>query len=569
VASLHLILGLSISFDDTFKRMSFKTALFFIFFKDNTMTKNTIETQTEHYGFKLPHSENTLQTDVNRIRDSFDMIDLELTQKANTAWAQISLVGDDYQEEVFYPVCLHHGLTLGVGQIEIRNSWYDYANSHSGTINCIFKVHGSAYNNNYPYIALQTYVHAGFDLLADYQINGHTDQVFVWLRGGRNYQIRHNLNKLHPLPALQETTVEKLNLKDFEIQVLPHGWQDYQLKHEINRDKVKQGYFNLCDWAFLLESTKDHKQSIESMQKGGVVHGDISIESNREVSRFRVGQDDKNYTAIMDLRDKGYSLISVVSKRESDGVAVGRNLIKLYHDTENGYVDFWGYPTIQGKRIATQDHVKQSIDTLYKHNIAEKINGVVVSKQGQIKRFFVTNGLSTGGYTKSAGPDKDFPHCANPQSPYYLNLLEFKSGQHYGEPGDYFKIEFLMTHRAMFAKDFYTDHFIITGSSWHDCVSAQVEIKKATGSVSFYSSYPTEDAKKLKLTRDLEGSTQLIYFHDINQGTDATPRVTLEVDSRHHCGAQRHFSADVTYTSSRAQPAKDLITQTAPKWNVA
>ena len=228
---------------------------------------------------------------------------------------------------------------------------------------------------------------------------------------------------------------------------------------------------------------------------------------------------------------------------------------------------------VEGKIVEIDSKVHQAenkFDT-WMANFSETINGIEVYKQGQIRRFFFGQSLSTGGYTASGGPDTSFPTCNNPQPPYYVNLLEFIANSGFGVSGDIFRIEFIMTHRGMYSSDGYTDHFIFTGTTWNDCVAGELEVKKVArdGAISVFTSEPNTVEKELALTNAMEGTRIPVTFRHIGQGYDTgTARITLKIDTRYHCGSTRAFGADVTYISSRGRPAVTRVSQTKPKWDV-
>lgn len=228
--------------------------------------------------------------------------------------------------------------------------------------------------------------------------------------------------------------------------------------------------------------------------------------------------------------------------------------------------------TVAGKTKEIDNRMEEAESEFdqWKANFSETINGIEVYKQGGIRRFFFNQLLNTGGYTSDGGPDNSFPVCANPQPPTYVNLLEYVTTSSYGAYGDMFKIEFVMTHRGMGSTDGYTDHFIFTGTSFNDSVAGQVEVKKVSrdGAISIFTSMPNSVEDEIALTKSLEGTTIPVSFRSIGQGVSGKARVTLKVDTRHHCGNDRSFGADVTYTSSRGRPAENRVSQIKPKWDV-
>lgn len=214
---------------------------------------------------------------------------------------------------------------------------------------------------------------------------------------------------------------------------------------------------------------------------------------------------------------------------------------------------------------------EQQFDS-WKANFSENINGLEVYKQGGIRRFFFGQLLSTGGYASGGtGPDSSFPVCSNPQPPYYVNLLEFIANQGFGDYGDMFRVEFIMAHRGMNSSDYYADHFIFTGTTWNDSVSGQLEVKNVAhdGAISVFISEPNNEEHEVALTNAMEGTVIPVSFRSIGQGADSgKARITLKVDTRYHCGSDRAFGADVTYTSNRGRPAAARVSQTKPKWDV-
>ncbi len=220
----------------------------------------------------------------------------------------------------------------------------------------------------------------------------------------------------------------------------------------------------------------------------------------------------------------------------------------------------------------TVQSAKNSFDS-WKNSLVQNINGLNVHKQGNLKRFLFKQFLSSGGYKHGGGgPDIDFPSCANPQPPYYVNLLEFNStgnSMTFGNAGDFFKIEFIMCHRGMFASEGYTDHLVFTGTSYQDSVAGQLEIKKIAqdGVLSIFTSEPATIEKEIPLTNALEGTTVPVSFRTIGQGYDqGKARITLKIDTRYHCGSTRAISVDTSYTSEQGQPAINRISQDKPTW---
>ncbi|KZN36712.1 hypothetical protein N480_15665 [Pseudoalteromonas luteoviolacea S2607] len=208
--------------------------------------------------------------------------------------------------------------------------------------------------------------------------------------------------------------------------------------------------------------------------------------------------------------------------------------------------------------------------TNLKNGIVETINGVDVYKEGLTKRFSFKSSLNSGGYTAASdGPDSSYRTCANPQPPYYVNLVEFDAqniGDHFGSDGDTFNCDFVMSHRGMAS---YVDHIVINGTSSHDCVSAQIEVKKIMHetAISIYISEPGEEPREIPITSADVGKTLTVFFRQINKGYGkGRARVTLKVDTRPHCGSGRAFMAKCEYSSVNGRPCADRVTQTAPTW---
>ncbi len=207
----------------------------------------------------------------------------------------------------------------------------------------------------------------------------------------------------------------------------------------------------------------------------------------------------------------------------------------------------------------------------WKGHFSERINGIDVYKQGGIRRFFFGSLLSTGGYSSGGGPDENFAYCANPQPPYYINLLEFLANAGFGNNGDFFRIEFIMAHRGMNATDGYADHLVFTGTTWSDSVAGQMEVRKVanSGAISVFLSEPNREEYEVVLTKAMEGTVIPVSFRSIGQGYDSgLTRISLKIDSRFHCGSDRAFGADVTYTSNRGRPSGARVSQIKPKWDV-
>ncbi|WP_462173839.1 hypothetical protein [Pseudoalteromonas xiamenensis] len=208
----------------------------------------------------------------------------------------------------------------------------------------------------------------------------------------------------------------------------------------------------------------------------------------------------------------------------------------------------------------------------WQNSFVEVINGLSVYKQGERKSFFFKGVLNSGGYQANGqGPDADFPGCAAPQPPYYVNMLEFdvRGKTYFGEWGDFFKVEFLMNHRGMFATDGYTDHLIFTGTSAHDSVAGQLEIRKISqdNALKLFLSQPKEIEQHIPLTNAMEGTIIPVSFRDISQGTGkGIARLTLEVDTRYHCGSSRAVSVHSLYTSNMGKPSENRISLIKPSW---
>ncbi|HCF4706612.1 hypothetical protein [Pseudomonas aeruginosa] len=208
----------------------------------------------------------------------------------------------------------------------------------------------------------------------------------------------------------------------------------------------------------------------------------------------------------------------------------------------------------------------------WKSNFSTNINGIEVYKQGGIKRFFFGQDLDSGGYISSAnGPDAEFPYCAAPKAPWYINLLEFdgvKDPGSFGASGDIFKVDWIMSHRGI-ANGTYFDQLIFKGTSWADSVSGHVEVKNISqdGMLSLHISAPNAPDKVIPLTKAMMGTVIPVDFWAYGQGTAGKVRVTVKVDSRYHCGSGRAFSADVSYTSNYAAPPANRVTQTKPVWS--
>ena len=225
---------------------------------------------------------------------------------------------------------------------------------------------------------------------------------------------------------------------------------------------------------------------------------------------------------------------------------------------------------VAGKMAAIDQRVSQKTSELdaWKGEFTEAINGVTVHKQGMLKRYFLRDYLSSGGHASAGdGSDGSFPYCSNPQPPYFLNLLEFLAVDGFGSEGDMFRIEYLQSHRGMGGS--YVDHFIFTGTTWSDSVAGSIEIKGVSDTaISIFISEPDNVAQEIAITADMKGSTIPVAFRTIGKGYDAgAARITLKIDTRHHCGADRAFGADVLYTSNRGRPPVSIKTQSQPVWN--
>ncbi|MEZ8402653.1 hypothetical protein AB6C66_07265 [Vibrio splendidus] len=206
----------------------------------------------------------------------------------------------------------------------------------------------------------------------------------------------------------------------------------------------------------------------------------------------------------------------------------------------------------------------------WKANFSESVNGVEVYKQGSLRQYFFRSGLNNGGYISNDGPNSSFPRCSNPQSPYYVNLLEFSpEGGSFGSAGDFFKIEYIQTHRGMGSSESYLEHFKFTGSSSSDSVGGLLEVVATTGNgIGLFISEPNNEEKEIMITKELIGTKIPISFRSIGQGYNGFARITVKVDSRYHCGAGRAFGADVTYTSNKGRPPANRVSQHKPKWDV-
>ncbi|HIF9272832.1 TPA: hypothetical protein ACX6QR_000812 [Photobacterium damselae] len=207
----------------------------------------------------------------------------------------------------------------------------------------------------------------------------------------------------------------------------------------------------------------------------------------------------------------------------------------------------------------------------WRANFSEMINGIEVYKQGGIRRYFFRSTLDNGGYIESGGPNSEFPVCANPKPPTYINLLEYvASGNSYGYGGDIFKIEYIQTHRGMGAASCYLEHFKFTGNSFSDSVGGLLEIVATTGKgISIFISEPNNEEKEIKITTDMIGTKVPVSFRSIGQGYIGKARITIKVDTRYHCGAARAFGVDVMYTSPNGMPPTNRISQQKPKWDIA
>lgn len=228
---------------------------------------------------------------------------------------------------------------------------------------------------------------------------------------------------------------------------------------------------------------------------------------------------------------------------------------------------------VSNKMAAIDARLKSAEDAFnnWRANFSETINGLAVYKQGGIRRYFFGGNIGDGGYTLDGGPDSAFPYCLSPQPPYYINLLEFigSTDNGFGNPGDQFKIEFIMAHRGMGSSDGYADHLVFTGTTWSDSVSGQIEVKRvsANGAVSVYVSEPNNPARLVPITKAMEGTTISVSYRGIGQNIVGSARLSLKIDSRYFCGTGRAYGADVTYTAVNGRPPANRISQTAPKWD--
>jgi hypothetical protein len=259
-----------------------------------------------------------------------------------------------------------------------------------------------------------------------------------------------------------------------------------------------------------------------------------------------------------------------MSQRLTDVVVAADNLTQTVQD-KIGHID-----AAVATKSAEVDQLITSAETEFnnwKNSIVETINGIDVTKIGNEKHFSFQRVLQTGGWThETDGPDSAYPYCSNPQPPYYINMLEFNPSSSYftyGDYGDYFKIEFMMCHRGMYATEGYTDHLIFTGTSYQDSVACQLEVKKIANdsSLSVFISEPNNLEKEIPLTTAMEGTTLPVSYRSIGQGyNQGVARVSLKVDTRPHCGSTRAISVDTKYTSHLGQPSVNYITQEKPTW---
>ncbi|MCG9758237.1 hypothetical protein L1D50_03890 [Pseudoalteromonas sp. Isolate6] len=209
----------------------------------------------------------------------------------------------------------------------------------------------------------------------------------------------------------------------------------------------------------------------------------------------------------------------------------------------------------------------------WKGQYTQEINGLPVTVNGNEKSFFFRGYLSAGSYSSDAtGPDSDFPRCGTPKPPYYVNMLEFDASgtnQTFGEIGDWFSIDCVISHRGMIASAGYGNHFIFTGTTSNDCVSGLLEIKKVSqnGAIKLYISEPDFEDQEIAIDKELEGSTIPIFFRRINQGYGkGVARISLKIDTRYHCGASRAIAVSAKYSSDKGQPCVERLTHTQPSW---
>ncbi|MBQ4836290.1 MULTISPECIES: hypothetical protein [Pseudoalteromonas] len=232
--------------------------------------------------------------------------------------------------------------------------------------------------------------------------------------------------------------------------------------------------------------------------------------------------------------------------------------------------------TLDAKKTEVDNKVAQTKSELntqftnLKNGIVETVNGVDVYQEGLTKRFAFKSTLNAGGYTAASdGPDPSYRHCAAPQDPYYINLIEFdaeSNGSHFGHDGDTFNCDFVMSHRGMAS---YVDHLVFSGTSSHDCVSAHIEVKRVMhdGAITLYISEPDAEPREIAITQADVGKTLTVFFRSINKGYGkGRARVTLKVDTRPHCGSTRAFMAKCEYSSDSGRPCLNRITQSAPTW---
>ncbi|WP_046005612.1 hypothetical protein [Pseudoalteromonas rubra] len=210
----------------------------------------------------------------------------------------------------------------------------------------------------------------------------------------------------------------------------------------------------------------------------------------------------------------------------------------------------------------------------WKGSFTEVVNGLLVHKEGRNKRFSFAQVLDNGGYDeRGQGPHPDFRACANPKEPYYINLLEFVAGANgwFGNYGDRFRCEFIMSHRGMYST---SDHIVITGTSFEDCVSGRVEIKNITehtqnGHLALFVSEPNENREQeLNPKIDDYSNSFPFNFRAVNQGFGpGVARITFKVDPKFHCGAYRALSVQCEYSSDRARPSNMRVSHEQPSWN--
>tara|TARA_B100001094_G_scaffold192495_1_gene186348 strand:- start:155 stop:1633 length:1479 start_codon:yes stop_codon:yes gene_type:complete len=340
------------------------------------MTHNTPD-QTKHKKYPLPHPRNVLQKDVLRIADGFNQIDSDIhdleQHKVNSAWTELDLSDSSvYDVDKFYPVMIRQGSSRGTGYFEINQGhlgqWrYGIGKNtadpkqYEGALQAKFALQSSGWGISPEYFAPLSIVQKGrCYLLGDYQYDRQSDLCVFWLRGQYVYQVRSSIYPLKALPAATEHEKrDRHPISEGEIKAFPHGVTSvhkdtqYNLSFaaitQVNHEKVQPCYLD----ALQIKTDKEKLDAAlqNCLTKDTALKGNVELDGTLRTRALYVGHyGEDDCRTFWEASDKGLQLATTATY--------------VYQlDAQSGVIDYQHCPTLNGKKLATEEQTQQLVET--------------------------------------------------------------------------------------------------------------------------------------------------------------------------------------------------------------